>query len=209
MPKPIKQLPRSVFVTEHSDSARTPLPFKLASTRKCHLQSKGQGDVLTREKLNTDTMTRTALKNAIIKSFDDYIKDCKNWGLEHTLQYLEKSLINFDEKDYPFIKQEVINKAIDNSSKISTEAVEIFQRQKNKIEQNRVYYRMDKNVRKIETSISSVHVGEVKRRAEISNQANKRNRVYLNRIFRMHPDYLGSNFKYMIKFIVAINTHFA
>lgn len=58
-------------------------------------------------------MARTALKNAIIKSFDDCIKDCKNWGLEHTLQYLEESHINFDEKDYPFIKQEVINKAID------------------------------------------------------------------------------------------------
>lgn len=36
---------------------------------------------------------------------------------------------------------------------------------------------MDKNVRKIETTISSVHVREVKRRAETSNQANKRNRV--------------------------------
>ncbi len=59
------------------------------------------------------TATRTALKNAIIKSFDNCIKDYKNWGLEHTLQYLEDSHIDFEEKDYPFIKQEVINKAKD------------------------------------------------------------------------------------------------
>ncbi|CAG8436676.1 10734_t:CDS:2, partial [Funneliformis mosseae] len=63
--------------------------------------------------LTTDTMTRTALKNAIIKSFDNCIKDCKNWELKYTLQYLEESHIKFDEKDYSFIKQEVINKAID------------------------------------------------------------------------------------------------
>ncbi|CAI2192722.1 11882_t:CDS:2, partial [Funneliformis geosporum] len=136
--------------------------------------------------MTTGTLTTsTALKNAIIESFDDCIKDYKNWGLEHTLQYLEDSNINFDEKDYPFIKRQVIDKAVEvfnnpyttktitnkaksliknlrNSSKMSTKAAEIFQRQKNKTEQN---------VRKIETTISSVHVREVKRHAETSKQA--------------------------------------
>ncbi|CAG8717855.1 1549_t:CDS:2 [Funneliformis caledonium] len=50
------------------------------------------------------------LKNAIIKSFDD--SRTTRIG-EYTLQYLEDSHINFAVKDYPFIKQEVINKAID------------------------------------------------------------------------------------------------
>ncbi|CAG8705867.1 15292_t:CDS:2 [Funneliformis mosseae] len=41
---PIKRLSKSVLVTEYSDSARTPLSFKLASTRKCHLPKMSQQD---------------------------------------------------------------------------------------------------------------------------------------------------------------------
>ncbi|CAG8729964.1 3451_t:CDS:2, partial [Funneliformis caledonium] len=113
-------------------------------------------------------MTHTALKNAIFKSFDNCIKDCKNWELEHTLQYLEESHIKFDEKDYLSNK-----KKLQSSSKISMKAIEIFRRQKNKAEENRFYYCIDKNVRKMETTISLVHVREVKRHTEISNQAKR------------------------------------
>src|SRR5687768_14272524 len=58
-------------------------------------------------------MSRRTLQNAIIQSFDNCIKDYKVWGLVHTLLYLEDASVDFDTNDYPYIKQEVINKALD------------------------------------------------------------------------------------------------